>query len=198
MGKGEQTRQLILDEAISVASRIGLESLSIGLLADRTKLSKSGLFAHFGSKEEMQLAVIEEAERRFTQIVVLPALSQARGLTRLRAMFGNWLNWTNSLDLPGGCLLMAASIEFDDRPGAVRDAVSAGQRRWRDTLAGAIRLAVASGELAGDADAEQIAFEIVGMALATQQATRLLGEHDAQARAMAAFERLVRHHAPQR
>lgn len=196
MGKGEQTRQTILDEAIDLASQIGLDSLSIGALAERTGLSKSGLFAHFGSKEEMQLAVIDEAERRFSEVVLRPALAAERGLPRLRAIFVNWLNWTRTLKLPGGCLLMAASMEFDDRPGPVRDAVSVGQQAWRRTLADAVRKAIAAGHLAPDADAEQIAFEIAGIVLVTQQTSRLFGDGSAEDRAIAALDRLLRDHAP--
>lgn len=196
MGKGEQTRQAILDEAIGLASQVGLDALSIGALAARAGLSKSGLFAHFGSKEEMQLAVIDETERRFADAVLRPALAEARGLPRLRAIFRNWLNWTRALELPGGCLLMAASLEFDDRPGPVREAVRAGQQAWRNTLADAVRKAVAAGHLRPETDAEQVAFELAGVALAAQQASRLLGDRSAEERAFAAFERLIRAHAP--
>lgn len=195
MSKGEQTRATILDAAIALASQVGLEGLSIGALAERTKLSKSGLFAHFGSKEEMQLAILDEAERRFSEVVVRPALNAARGLPRLRAIFLNWLDWTQALSLPGGCLLMAASIEFDDRPGPLRDAVSASQQAWRNTLADTVRKAIAAGHLAADADPEQIAFELVGIVLVNQQAARLLGDKAAHDKAVTAFERLMRDNA---
>src|SRR5258706_11420071 len=127
MRKGEQTRTLILNEAVALASQVGLEGLSIGSLADRLTMSKSGLFAHFGSKEELQLLTLRQAQALFLEDVFAPALKQARGLPRLRALFSNWLQWVKR-DLPGGCLILAASAEYDDRPGAVRDLLVAGQR----------------------------------------------------------------------
>lgn len=198
MGKGEETRQAILDEALAAASRIGIGALSIGALASRTGMSKSGLFAHFGSKEEMQLAVIRESEARFVDVVLRPALKEKRGLPRLRAIFRNWLGWTQTLDLPGGCLLIAAVNEFDDQPGPVRDAVAAGQAAWRGSLARAVQLAVETGELRADLDAEQFVFELVGIALVAQQNRRLFRDKHTDTRALAAFERLVRDHAPSR
>jgi AcrR family transcriptional regulator len=198
MGKGEQTRQAILDEALAVASRVGIGGLSIGALAERTGLSKSGLFAHFGSKEEMQLAVIRESERRFVEVVLRPALKEKRGLPRLRAIFRNWLGWPQALELPGGCLLLSAVTEFDDQPGPVRDAVEAGQRAWRASLARAVRLAVEEGELRADLDVAQFVFELAGIVLVAHQNRRLFRDEQTDARALAAFERLVRDHAPPR
>lgn len=192
MGKGEQTRQAILGQALVLASESGLSGLSIGLLADRSGLSKSGLFAHFGSKEELQLAVIREAQERFAEVVVRPALKERRGLPRLRAMLRNGIVWTQKLGLPGGCPLMSAALEFDDQPGVVRDAVELSQRDWRRTLVNAIRIAVDVGELRAETDPEQLAFEIVGISLATQQGQRLLRDANAEQHAMRAFERLVR------
>src|SRR5918993_72704 len=125
MGKGEHTRATILEAALAEASRAGFESLTIGSLAERAGLSKSGLFAHFGSREELQVAAIEAAAARFTETVFLPALKARRGLPRLRALFGNWLGWTRLCGLSHGCPMQAAAIEFDDRPAPVRDAVIA-------------------------------------------------------------------------
>lgn len=196
MGKGEQTRQAILGQALALASESGLSGLSIGLLADRSGLSKSGLFAHFGSKEELQLAVIREAQERFAEVVVRPALKERRGLARLRAMLRNGIVWTQKLGLPGGCPLMSAALEFDDQPGVVRDAVELSQREWRRTLAQAIRIAMDVGELSADTDPEQLAFEIIGIDLATLQWQRLFRDADAEQRAMRAFDRLVRDSSP--
>src|SRR5512143_3621128 len=123
MGKGDQTRAAILDVALAQASRSGFESLTIGSLAERAGLSKSGLFAHFGSREELQVAAIEAAAARFTESVFRPALKARRGLPRLRALFDHWLDWTSRSGLTHGCPMQAAAIEFDDRPGPVRDAV---------------------------------------------------------------------------
>src|SRR5262245_18016589 len=122
MRKGESTRNLILNEAVAFASRVGLEGLSIGSLAGRLDMSKSGLFAHFGSKEELQLLTLKQAQTLFRERVFSPALEEPRGLPRLRALFSNWLAWVEQNDeLPGGCLMLAASAEYDDRPGPVRD-----------------------------------------------------------------------------
>ncbi|MCX7173130.1 MAG: TetR/AcrR family transcriptional regulator [Proteobacteria bacterium] len=192
MGKGQQTRQAILGQALVLSSECGLSGLSIGLLAEKSGMSKSGLFSHFGSKEELQLAVIREAQDRFAEVVVRPALKERRGLARLRAMVRNGIVWTQKINLPGGCPLMSAALEFDDQPGAVRDAVESSQRDWRRTLVNAVRIAMDVGELAADTDPEQVAFEIVGISLATQQGQRLLRDADAEQRAMRAFERLVR------
>ena len=120
MRKGEQTRTLILNEAVALASQVGLEGLSIGSLAARLHLSKSGLFAHFGSKEDLQLQTLRQAQLRFEETVFRPALKAPRGLPRLRALFVNWLGWIKHNDeLPGGCLILAASVEYDDRPGPI-------------------------------------------------------------------------------
>ncbi|MFA6312602.1 MAG: TetR/AcrR family transcriptional regulator [Sterolibacterium sp.] len=192
MGKGEQTRQAILGQALALASESGLSGLSIGLLAERSGLSKSGLFAHFGSKEELQLAVIREAQERFAEVVVRPALKERRGLARLRAMLRNGIGWTQKAGLPGGCPLMSAALEFDDQPGVVRDAVELSQREWRRTLAQAIRIAMDVGELGTDTDPEQLAFEIVGIDLVALTWQRLFRDVDTEQRAMRAFDRLVR------
>ncbi|MBA3902398.1 MAG: TetR family transcriptional regulator [Rhodocyclaceae bacterium] len=195
MGKGEETRQAILDEALALASKIGISGLSVGSLAERTGMSKSGLFAHFGSKEEMQIAVIRESQERFADVVVRPALKEPRGLPRLRAMFGNWLGWTQKIKLPGGCLLISAASEFDDQPGPVRDAVAAGQKVWRDTLAHAVGMAVEAGELRPDTDIDQFVFEMVGIVLVCQQNRRLFHDKGSDKRAFEAFDRLVRDRA---
>lgn len=196
MGKGAQTKQAILDEAVSLASQVGLSALSIGGLAERSGMSKSGLFAHFGSKEDMQLAVIAAAQERFLDVVLRPALKSKRGLPRLRAMMHNWIGWSQKTKLPGGCVLMAASIEFDDQPGPVRDAVAAGQRGWRRTLADAVSMAVGEGHLRADTDVDQFVFEMVGIVMVAEQNSRLFGDRQSAARGMAAFDRLVRDCAP--
>ncbi|HXH03285.1 MAG TPA: helix-turn-helix domain-containing protein [Candidatus Competibacteraceae bacterium] len=191
MSKGEQTRAAILAAALDMARQLGLEGLTIGTLAERLGLSKSGVFAHFGSKEELQLAVLREAQERFVAAVLRPALAEPRGLARLRALFERWLAWSANLPEPGGCLMMAAAYEFDDRPGPVRDALAEGQRAWRASLTRTIRLAIDSGELRPDTDAEQFAFELFGVALAAHHDTRLLGEARAREHALRALERLI-------
>lgn len=193
--KGEQTRTAILDEALKVASRLGLEGLTIGTLADATGMSKSGLFAHFGSREGLQLAVLEHAAQRYGERVLRPALKIERGLPRLRAMFESWLDWAISSGLPGGCIMIAAAAEYDDRPGPIRDAVIANQHRGNAVTQKAVRLAVEEGHLRNDTDPEQIAFELLGIVLAAHNHRRLLGDKEARKRALVAFEQLIARHA---
>ncbi len=195
--KGEETRAQILDAAVQQASEAGFESLTIGSLAERTGLSKSGLFAHFGSRTDLQVAALDEASRRFTEAVFLPALKAPRGLKRLRALFENWISWPEHANLRGGCPMQAASAEYDDRPGPMKDAVVERQRHLARELAKAVQLAVASGELRADTDARQFVFEMFGLVLAYYHTQRLLGDAGAAARAIAGFDRLVgAHRAP--
>lgn len=195
MGKGEETRQAILDEALALASQIGISGLSIGVLAEQAGMSKSGLFAHFGSKEEMQIAVIRESQQRFVDTVVRPALKEPRGVARLRSILTNWLDWTRTARLPGGCPLNAAANEFDDQPGAVRDAVEAGLDDGRRMLANSVRMAVETGELRPDTDIQQFVFELTGIILVAMQNLRLFKDRNTKQRALDAFERLVRDNA---
>jgi AcrR family transcriptional regulator len=191
MSKGAETRDRILDQAVRLASRDGLEGLSIGGLATELGLSKSGLFAHFGSKEELQLQVLQEAETRFREIVVQPALREPRGEPRLRAFFERWLDWDTGRSLPGGCVFVAAAVELDDRPGPLRDFLVQAQRDWFEALAKAARLAVEAGHFRPDLDAEQFAFHLYGIVLGYHHFKRLLRDPRAEERARAAFERLV-------
>jgi AcrR family transcriptional regulator len=193
--RGEQTRTAILDEALKVASRLGLEGLTIGSLADVTGMSKSGLFAHFGSREDLQLAVLEHAARRYGETVLMPALEIERGLPRLRRMVECWLDWALASGLPGGCIMIAAAAEYDDRPGPIRDAVIANQRRGNALMQKAVRLAIEEGHLRPDTDPEQISFELLGIVLAAHNHRRLLGDREARKRALVAFEQLVARHA---
>jgi AcrR family transcriptional regulator len=193
--KGEHTRVVILDAALKVASKLGLEGLTIGTLADETGMSKSGLFAHFGSREGLQLAVLEHAAQRYGEQVFMPALKIGRGLPRLRALFERWLDWTIASGLPGGCIMISAANEYDDRPGPIRDAVIANQRRGAAISEKAVRLAIEEGHLRIDTDPEQIAFEMLGIVLASHNHRRLLGDNEARKRALIAFEQLVARHA---
>ena len=193
--KGEQTRAAILDEALKIASRLGLEGLTIGSLADATGMSKSGLFAHFGSREDLQLAVLEHAAQRYGEMVFVPVLKIERGLPRLRALFERWLGWALESGLPGGCIMISAAAEYDDRPGPIRDAVIANQHRGHAITQKAVRLAIEEGHLAPDTDPEQISFEMLGIVLASHNHRRLLGDKEARRRARTAFEELVSRHA---
>ena len=196
MKKGDRTRTLILNDALAVAAEVGLEGLSIGALAGRLGLSKSGLFAHFGSKEDLQLATLRHSQERFEQTVFRPALALPRGLPRLRALFENWLGWIARTERPGGCVILAASVEYDDRPGPVREALVAGQRELRGALAKAVRLAIEEGQLLPDTDPWQVVFELMGIVLAVHHDRGLLDDPRALDRARKAFERLVAAHAP--
>jgi len=189
--KGERTRAAILDEALRLVSKAGLDGLTIGTLADATDMSKSGLFAHFGSRDELLLAVLAHGQAEFTEVVFQPAMAKPRGLPRLRAMFVNWLDWTESAELPGGCPMIGGATEFDDKPGPVRDMLAGGQRTWIDTLKRTVRQAVDEGQLPAGTDPEQIAFEMFGIALVVHHHRRLLGYPKARARALAALDKLL-------
>jgi AcrR family transcriptional regulator len=191
MRKGERTRGAILDGAWKLATELGLEGLTLGRLADELDLSKSGLFAHFASKENLQVQTLERAAQRFTEIVVRPALEVQGGERRLRALVDRWLDWPKRVRQPGGCIFVAAAAELDDRPGPARDRLVALQRDWRATLARVVKRAQDMGELRRDLDPEQVAFEIQGIFLACHESTRLLRDAHAVERARAAFERLV-------
>lgn len=189
--KGEETRAAILKAALRHASTEGFAALTIGMLAEKTGMSKSGLFAHFGSKEELQLATLDEGVRRFNEAAILPALSAPRGLRRLLALFDHWLDWTGRAEL-AGCPMMTAMIEFDDKPGPLRDAVVEHMRRSQEGLVRAVRMAVETGEFAADTDPEQFAFELFGIIAASYRARNLFRDIDAHQRAKSAFDRLVR------
>jgi AcrR family transcriptional regulator len=189
--KGERTRAAILDAALRIVSKAGLDGLTIGTLADATGMSKSGLFAHFGSREELLLAVLAHGQAQFTEVVFQPAMAKPRGLPRLKAMFTHWLDWTESAELPGGCPMIGGASEFDDKPGPVRDMLAGGQRTWIDTLKRTVRQAIEEGQMAHDTDPEQIAFEMFGIALVVHHHRRLLGYPKARARALAALDKLL-------
>jgi AcrR family transcriptional regulator len=190
MSKGRETRQAVLDEAARVASRVGLGGLTIGSLAASTQLSKSGLFAHFQSKEALQLQLLEHTRARFIDLVIRPALTAPRGEPRVRELFRRWLDW-DAQALPGGCLFVAASAEYDAQPGPVRDRLAQDQRDWMDAIAQVFRTGVSEGQFRPDADPGQFAYDLHGVMLAYHHASRLLGDPDAAARATRAFEALL-------
>jgi AcrR family transcriptional regulator len=192
--KGQQTRAAILDAALSLASHMGLEGLSIGALAEVTHMSKSGVFAHFGSREELQICVVREYHTRFEEEVFFPALQEARGLPRLRALFERWLRRV-SVEVDSGCLYISGAVEFDDRAGPVRDALAAMVRAWQDALERAVRLAVDAGHLRADTDPRQVLFELHGMVLALHHDARFLRHAGAVERARRGFDRLIADYA---
>lgn len=192
--KGEETRSAILSAAVEQASAGGFESLTIGTLAEKTGMSKSGLFAHFGSKLDLQIAALDEAARQFTEAVFMPAMKAPRGLKRFRALFENWISWPQRASLPGGCPIDAASREYQHQPGAMRDAVVDRQKLLDRELARAVQMAIDTGELAKDTDPRQVAFDMLGIVLAFHRVELLFGAPEATLRARAAFERLVGQH----
>jgi AcrR family transcriptional regulator len=191
MSKGEETRGAILERAIGLASAVGLEGVTIGRLAEALDLSKSGLFAHFQSKEALQVAILERAADRFVEAVVRPALAARRGEPRLRALFERWLKWPQTVPQPGGCIFVQAATELDDRPGPARDRLVQLQRDWLDVIATTARGARDDGQLRRDVDPAQLAFELYGIMLVCHHASRLLRDPSADERARRAFERLL-------
>ena len=192
--KGQQTRAIILDAALALASNMGLEGLSIGVLAEVTKMSKSGVFAHFGSREELQIAVVMEYHAKFEEEVFFTAIREPRGLPRLRALYERWVHRV-ALEVDSGCIYISGAVEFDDRPGPVRDALVDMVRAWHAALRKAILLAQELGHLKGDADVEQILFELHGMILALHHDARFLRSEGALGRASAGFDRVVQFYA---
>jgi AcrR family transcriptional regulator len=192
--KGEETRAQILAAAVQQASESGFESLTIGTLAEKTGMSKSGLFAHFGSKQELQLAAMDEAARQFTEQVFMPALKAPRGLKRLKALFEGWLSWPKRASLPGGCPLDAASREYDHKPGPMRDAVIERQKQLSRELGKAVQMAIETGELKHGTNPMQVAFEFLSIVLGFYRAELLLGTEVASKHARSAFERLLDSH----
>lgn len=192
--KRASTRELILDHAYALARKDGLEGLSIGTLAADVDMSKSGVFAHFGSREELQLAVLDAGGQRFAAQVLLPALKQPRGLPRLRAIVANWSEWAR--EYQSGCVLLSAASEYDGRNGALHDKVVSQQADWRGGLQQAIAQAVTEGHLRSDTDTAQLAFEIYALMLGLHHDAGLFGFDEAGQRAAQAFERLWRSWQP--
>ena len=189
--KGQQTKAAIVDAALGLATQIGMEGLSIGALAEVTRMSKSGVFAHFGSREELQISVVREYHARFEQEVFYPAMQQPRGLPRLKALFANWMQRT-SVELEAGCLYISGAVEFDDRPGPVRDALASSVRTWMEAVHRSIVQARDAGQLRSDVDERQMAFEIHGLILALHYEARFLKTPDSIGRATVGFDNVLR------
>ncbi len=191
MSKGTVTRERIVDQALKDASLMGLEGVSLGHLASQVGMSKSGLFAHFGSKEELQKQILGAAAAKFGEIVVRPALTAPRGAPRVRAMFEGWLRWERNESVPGGCVFTHAQAELDDKPGPVRDELARWQQEWKGMLARAARIAIDEKHFRKNVDTTQFAFQMFGIIFAYYHAKRLLEEPTAEAQARAAFESLI-------
>lgn len=187
----DRTRTAIVDRAVAVASTDGLQGLTIGRLADQVGMSKSGLIRHFGTKERLQLAALEAATDVFVDEVWTPVADETPGLPRLRALSASWLSYLRRGVFPGGCFLSAASLEFDDRPGPVRDRVAATMERWLGVLAHEAEIAVQAGDLPAGTDPAQLAFELNAAFMGANWANRLLRQDEAFHRAEATIDRLL-------
>lgn len=188
MSKGEETRLVVLDHAVELARRVGLSGLTIGSLAEQAQLSKSGLFAHFRSKQALQLAVLDHARTNFETAVARPALQASRGEARVRELFELWLRWDS---MPGGCPFIAAAVELDDEPGAVRDRFVQHQRDLFDMITNVFRTGITEGQFRSDADPDQFTQDFYGVILACHHTARLLGDEQAGIRARRALEALL-------
>lgn len=191
MSKGDQTRGAILRQAADLASLVGLHGLTIGTLARHAGMSKSGLFQHFGSKEQLQVETLRAGVDRFVEQVIRPTLKTARGRVRVRALFDRWLQWATDEGLAGGCLFVAASIELDDQPGPARDYLVEHQAMWLELIGITARKAVEAGDFRTDLDDVQFAYELNAILLSFHQASRLMRDPAAADRARIMFERLV-------
>ena len=190
MRKGEQTRAAILDVALELASRNGLEGLTIGLLADRMSMSKSGVIAHFGSREDLQLEVVKLYHHRFEQEVFYPSIKETRGLPRLVAMYTRWVKRV-SVEIASGCIYISGAVEYDDREGPIREELVSMVRAWQGALLRSVQQAIELKHLHTGFDAEQLVFEMHGLILALHHDARFLRNPGAVERARAGFERLI-------
>ncbi|HJU71857.1 MAG TPA: TetR/AcrR family transcriptional regulator [Paucimonas sp.] len=190
MRKGELTRAAILDVALDLASRDGLEGLTIGLLADRMNMSKSGVFAHFGSREDLQIEVLKLYHQHFEQEVFYPSMKEPRGLPRLRAMFARWVRRV-TVEIASGCIYISGAVEYDDRPGAIREALVGMVRAWQDALFRCVQQAIEMGHLRPDTDPQQMVYEMYGLVLALHHDARFIKRPGSVDRAQLGFERLL-------
>lgn len=190
MRKGELTRAAILDVALELASREGLEGLTIGLLADKMNMSKSGVFAHFGSREDLQMEVLKLYHHRFEQEVFFPSMKEARGIARLQAMFARWIKRV-SVEIASGCIYISGAVEYDDRPGPIREELVAMVRAWQGALLRCVQQCIDAGQLQPDADAQQMVYEMYGLILALHHDARFLRSPGSVDRARLGFDRLL-------
>lgn len=188
--KGQQTKHAIVQAAVGLSTQFGLEGLSIGTLAECMHMSKSGVFAHFGSREELQISVIREYFATFEQEVFYPALKAPQGLPRLRALFDNWMKRV-AVEIQSGCIFISGAVEFDDRTGPVRDALANSVQTWLQALNRAVVLAKQCGHLMPGADEQQVAFEIHALILALHYEARFLKNPGSLARANRGFDDIL-------
>jgi AcrR family transcriptional regulator len=189
MTKGKDTKNLVLEAGLDMASQLGLECVTIGNLAKATNLSKSGLFAHFQSKENLQVEILNHAARVFSEGVIIPALKTKAGIPRIRALVNNWIQWTS--ELTGGCIFVTASADFTDRPGRVRDVLLNQQKEWIDCLKRIAQSAVAVGDFRKDIDDDQFAFDLYSLLLGFHLYFNLLDDAEIRKRQEAALTRIL-------
>lgn len=190
MRKGELTRAAILEVALDLASRDGLEGLTIGLLADKMNMSKSGVFAHFGSREDLQIEVVKLYHHHFEQEVFYPSMKEPRGLPRLEAMFVRWVKRV-TVEIASGCIYISGAAEYDDRPGAIREELVGMVRAWQDALQRCVLQAREMGHLRADTDPQQMVFEMYGLILALHHDARFIRRPGSVDRAQLGFDRLL-------
>lgn len=195
MRKGELTRAAILETALESASRHGLEGLTIGLLAEQMNMSKSGVFAHFGSREDLQIAVLKLYHHLFEQEVFYPSMKEARGLPRLRSMFALWIKKVTR-EIASGCIYISGATEYDDRHGVIREELVGMVNAWQGALLRAAIQAQELGHLQNDVDPEQIVYEMYGLILALHHDARFLKKTGSVQRAELGFEQMIRSYAP--
>jgi AcrR family transcriptional regulator len=192
MGKiATSTRERILQQGLALMSQSGLTGVTLGVLADQVGMSKSGLFAHFKSKEEVQIELLQHMAQFARAHVVQPAMSAEKGLPRLRELVNNWFGWAQRAGLPGGCPVAAGLFEFDDVEGAVRNQILAMESEWRGLLISLVQQAVDCGHLRSDLDIDQFVWELSGIYLSHHAAHRFLRAADADSRAQTAFQALL-------
>lgn len=189
--KGELTRAAILDVALDLASRDGLEGLTIGLLADKMNMSKSGVFAHFGSREDLQIEVLKLYHHHFEQEVFYPAMKEPRGLPRLQSMFTCWVRRV-TVEIASGCIYISGAVEYDDRPGAIREELIGVVRAWQDALFRCVQQAIEMGHLRADTDPQQMVYEMYGLILALHHDARFIKRPGSVDRAQIGFDRLLK------
>lgn len=190
MRKGELTRAAILDVALELASREGLEGLTIGLLADKMNMSKSGVFAHFGSREDLQMEVLKLYHYRFEQEVFVPSVKEARGIPRLQAMYARWIKRV-SVEIASGCIYISGAVEYDDRPGPIREELVSMVRTWQGALLRCVQQCIDCGQLQPATDARQMVYEMYGLILALHHDARFLRQPGSVDRARTGFDRLL-------
>ena len=190
MLKGQQTKAAIVEAAMGLATHLGLEGLSIGVVAEVTNMSKSGVFAHFGSREELQISVIREYFNPFEQEVFYPALEAPRGLPRLRVLFDKWMRLVAG-EVQAGCIFISGAAGFDDRPGPVRDALVGSVKTWLAAVHRSVLQAKEMGHFPADSDESQIAFELHGLILALHYEARFLKNAGSIERANTGFNNIL-------